>query len=560
MMPGRARSISRTVQVLGIGWLLLCCGLVRAQSGSPRRGAPAEGKFKIAGLMVNSLNGAPLGKARVSLIDTRNRAAAVWMITKEDGRFAFDSLPQGKFSLEGEKRGFLAAAYQQHEQFSTAIVTGAGFDTENLTLRLTPLAWLSGRVVDESGDAVRNAQLMLYVESHEGGVNRIARSRYATTDDEGYYEFAALAPGNYYVSVAARPWYAVHPSSTYVDGMGDLAPGVNRSLDVAYPRTFYNGATDSDAATPIAIGGGDHVTADIHLRPVPALHLFVHASEGQRGFSMPWIQKRVFDLSESVESEARGQVAPGVFEMVGIPAGRYSVGSRMASSGQLAAAAEMNLTKDTVVLDAGSSEPAGTVKVTARMARGEPLPRGLNLALRNAKMQFVAFVPLEANGEVTFDEVPPGKYALLVNSPLPPYTIARIASQGVETAGHDINVTAGASLELRASLVAAVVRVAGFAKRGGRPVSGVMVALVPKDPESHPERFLRDQTDLDGSFEMPGVLPGVYTIIAVEDAWDFPWMQPGALAKYVQHGQNLTIGELMQGSVELPDPVEVQLR
>jgi hypothetical protein len=175
-------------------------------------------------------------------------------------------------------------------------------------------------------------------------------------------------------------------------------------------------------------------------------------------------------------------------------------------------------------------------------------------------MQFVAFVPLEANGEVTFDEVPPGKYALLVNSPLPPYTIARIASQGVETAGHDINVTAGASLELRASLVAAVVRVAGFAKRGGRPVSGVMVALVPKDPESHPERFLRDQTDLDGSFEMPGVLPGVYTIIAVEDAWDFPWMQPGALAKYVQHGQNLTIGELMQGSVELPDPVEVQLR
>jgi len=27
-----------------------------------------------------------------------------------------------------------------------------------------------------------------------------------------------------------------------------------------------------------------------------------------------------------------------------------------------------------------------------------------------------------------------------------------------------------------------------------------------------------------------------------------------------QHGQNLTIGELMKGSVHLPDPVEVQPR
>jgi len=32
------------------------------------------------------------------------------------------------------------------------------------------------------------------------------------------------------------------------------------------------------------------------------------------------------------------------------------------------------------------------------------------------------------------------------------------------------------------------------------------------------------------------------------------------LARYVQRGQDLTIGELMKGSVHLPDPVEVQPR
>jgi len=64
--------------------------------------------------------------------------------------FEFDSLKPGKFSLQGAKRGFISAAYDQHEQFSTAIVTGVGFDTENLALRLTPLAQLGGKVIDES--------------------------------------------------------------------------------------------------------------------------------------------------------------------------------------------------------------------------------------------------------------------------------------------------------------------------------------------------------------------------------------------------------------------------
>jgi hypothetical protein len=54
------------------------------------------------------------------------------------------------------------------------------------------------------------------------------------------------------------------------------------------------------------------------------------------------------------------------------------------------------------------------------------------------------------------------------------------------------------------------------------------------------------------------VIPGSYTIVAVEDAWGLEWLQPNVLARYVQHGQNLTIGELMRGTVELPDPIEVQ--
>jgi hypothetical protein len=87
-----------------------------------------------------------------------------------------------------------------------------------------------------------------------------------------------------------------------------------------------------------------------------------------------------------------------------------------------------------------------------------------------------------------------------------------------------------------------------------------MVALVPKDLRTHIERFRRDQSNLDGTFMVGGILPGRYTLIAVEDAWGFAWMKAGVLEKYLSRGQELMIGELMNGRVTLPDPVEAQER
>jgi hypothetical protein len=132
--------------------------------------------------------------------------------------------------------------------------------------------------------------------------------------------------------------------------------------------------------------------------------------------------------------------------------------------------------------------------------------------------------------------------------------------QGSEVEGHDITVGEGSTVDINATLMAGLVSVEGVVKKNGKPVSGAMVALVPKDPRAHIERFRRDQSDLDGTFMVGGILPGKYTLIAVEDAWGFAWMKPGVLEKYLAHGQELTIGELMNGKVTLPDPVEAQAR
>jgi Carboxypeptidase regulatory-like domain len=539
----------------------LCCGRARAQSTPADRNAAADAGFKIAGTVVNALDGAPLGKARVTLVDTVNPANAAWIITSENGRFLFESIPPGKYALGGERRGFLGAGYQQHEQFSTAIVTGPGLNTENLVLRLTPLARLGGRIIDDSGDPVRNARVVLYVEDHRGGINRITRANMSSTDDQGTYEFAAIGPGNYFVSVAAKPWYAVHPTSSRLEGANNSSTGVARALDVAYPTTYFNGATDAENATPIHVVGGDRAQADIHLSPVPSLHLLIHdPNQEETGFSYPSFQKRVFDSVETMDVEVGQSVSPGVYELTGVPAGKYTVQSRHGNTGRPRQSAEIDLQKDGQELETSANEPAASVKLSVKMPRDEPAPKEIFLGLQDAQQRIVAYTQVDAAGQVLFEDVAAGKYTIVVNADGKRYAIVRMDSQGTAISGLEVNQTAGASIELNVHLAEGVVSVHGFAKRGGKPMAGIMIALIPKDPESHLDMFRRDQSDSDGSFVLPGVIPGSYTLVAVEDAWGFPWLQPGALTRYVKHGQDLTIGELMRGSVHLPEPVEVQPR
>src|SRR5690242_1144074 len=137
----------------------------------------AAGPFRVAGTIVSAQEGHPLSRARVSLQEVRNRQNQIFMITGDDGHFEFRNLPAGKYALNGAKRGYISAAYEQHEQFSTAIVTGAGLDTENLTLRQVRTAVLTGHVFDESGEPVRAATVTLWRDDHSAGVSRTVSYR-----------------------------------------------------------------------------------------------------------------------------------------------------------------------------------------------------------------------------------------------------------------------------------------------------------------------------------------------------------------------------------------------
>src|SRR5579862_3624789 len=133
---------------------------VRQVPNAPQ--ASEADSFRIAGVVESKIDGHPLAGTRVLIRDTKNPRRFGSVVTAEDGKFSFSSLPAGKYSLGGSKRGFVSSAYDQHDQFSTAIVTGAGLDTENLTLRLAPAAVITGKILDEANEPVREAVVTLY--------------------------------------------------------------------------------------------------------------------------------------------------------------------------------------------------------------------------------------------------------------------------------------------------------------------------------------------------------------------------------------------------------------
>jgi len=526
---------------------------VYAQTPGREQGQIPSGPYRIAGTVVNARGGNPLARTRVTIMDAKIRENIQFVITSDDGRFEFH-VPAGKFALQGAKRGFITAAYNQHDQFSTAIVTGAGIDAENLTLRLSPNAVLTGRVLDEFGEPVRSAQIIVYRENRFSGISRISRYRGATTDDQGKYEVTPLDEGTYFVSAKATPWYAVHPVSA-PEGTANAPVQVDPALDVSYPITYYGDTTETDEAAPIPVRGGDRLEADIHLNPAPALHLLFHVAEGGQ-VAFPQLQRPSFDGMEDVEPGNVQGVSPGVYELTGIAAGRYMV--RMPdSSGQLKEPTAVNLTSSQE-LDGSSGNSTSKVKVTvegAGAAAGRPTQ--IQIGLRNSKGRVITS-EVDAKGEANFTDVVPGKYDVLAGSQSEVYSVERITRDGGATSGRTLNVPAGASFSVSLSLVGGSVTVEGFAKRDGKGVSGAMVVLVPNNPEANHDRFRRDQSDLDGSFSLFNVSPGSYTVIAIENGWDLDWAKPAVLAHYGRHGQTVIVRAQAKGTLRLPEPVAVK--
>jgi hypothetical protein len=253
-------------------------------------------------------------------------------------------------------------------------------------------------------------------------------------------------------------------------------------------------------------------------------------------------------------------VSPGVWELSGVPQGNYKVGIFGGANRQELRSAEVSAATDGQKIDTSDIQALGSVKVFVQLVGEKTVPSTLAVALRIPRGNVKSWSNVDAKGEAQLQQVAPGRYEVVSWNMGRPYGIVHIGAEGCDLSGRLVMIDAGAAPSISLTLAAGVGEVEGVVKRNGKPLAGAMVVLVPNDPAGHLDLFRRDQSDLDGTFAVHNVVPGTYTILAIDDGWDLDWSRPEVIATYLQRGQTISVGGQANGTVKVADAVEAQPR
>jgi hypothetical protein len=255
--PGQT---SQTQQTLG------------AQRPAPPRDAASEkkGTAAIKGKITNS-EGRPLRRVQVRLSGESVPEGRL-VSTNGLGQYEIRDLPAGRYSLNASRAGYLGMSYGQTRpgEPGRPIELSDGQMMEKVDLVLPHTALISGRVLDEAGEPLAGANVLVMQMRFFNGKRRLTPVRGNTiTDDTGQYRLSGLEPGEYYVQASSRETWESDPPEKQMLG---------------FLPTFFPGSPNAAEAQRVRVRSGqDAVGTDISLQPGKVAHIAGTAfnSQGQ---------------------------------------------------------------------------------------------------------------------------------------------------------------------------------------------------------------------------------------------------------------------------------------
>jgi hypothetical protein len=529
-------------------FLLLAAALsMPAQPGASQQTRPPT--YAIAGAVVDFATGNPVRRAKISLSYANDETS----LTADDhGLFRFEGLQPGKYQIYASAPGYVGEGLNQHGGFFTAVVVGAGLDSEHVLFRIHPQAVIHGRVTDERGEPVRHASVTLYAADGHGTQRHILIRSGEQTDGLGEFRFAHLPAGSYFVAVQCNPWYAQTSfrfATRVVDNGAVFQRNFTRdylqkpdpTLDVVFPVTFYPGVTDEHSASPLNLSPGDTQEADIPMRAVPAVHLRVTNLPLQDN-GMPTISavQKVFGAMSVGLPTAMTQISPGEFEIAGLPPTDVTLLLNGNEPDKPSRTLEASVT-DGATLDTSRVGPAVTIfgRVILPPGSGEIGQAGLML-MRDGNSN--PFVRLKKDGSFSVAPVEAGSYRLRVDLSGTQQFIQKVSASGARLNGRELIINGGNDVQLTIVIAEGVGQITGFASLEGHSAAGVMVLLVPESGLDLDDDSRQDQSDSDGSFTLASIAPGKYRLLAIADGWSLDWRDPAVLKPYLAKAQSLQMG------------------
>src|ERR1035437_2184987 len=179
------------------------------------------------------------------------------------GKFQFTGLPPGTYRLSASHSGFFDHPARRPVSLGT---TGQVTDAE---IRLPPQSAIAGHILDEDGDPVGGARVLIFKQVYRDGREQWELlNTVSLASDTGEYRFPSLTTGRYLLQAQnLRPEV-------------DNRYGDSDKPKMVYVRTYYQNAPGQPAAVPVDVGVGAEVRGiDIHLiqivRPpiAPSVHV-----------------------------------------------------------------------------------------------------------------------------------------------------------------------------------------------------------------------------------------------------------------------------------------------
>ena len=558
--------------------------------------AAKVGTGRLRGRVLAGDSGSPVRRAqvRVSGPDIGTKTT----LTDGQGRFEVKDLPAGRFNVSVSKSGYVTMQYGQNRPYEPGrpieLTDAQVMDKADVALPRGSV--LAGRVVDEFGEAVAEADVTAMRLQYQNGRRRLTPTgRNGTTNDLGQFRIYGLPPGEYYVSATLR-----NMGSMVFDMLGGQGGPAGRGTPAetaGYASTYYPSTPNPGEAQRVAVAVGQELTSvDIQLQPVKLSRVtgLAMGSDGKpMGGAMVMLMPSMRDAMMFGPGGTSRTDKDGNFTISSVTPGEYTL-QVQSMGGMFTSTAGGNVMTFAFATSADGTPPGGTNPPAQRefgmaslSVNGEDItglvitgtrgakatgtitflggarPEGITSARVSAPATDADNNPMPAfggsqvkeTGAFELDSLVGGHTFRVGNLPRG-WVLKRVTFNGEDITDRGLEFKAGQDVEgIDIEVTNRTTSIAGAVSGPSGPLKDYTVIVFPVDDQKWTlpqNRWMASaRPDQEGQFRFGNLPVGQYYAIAVEYVAQGEWQDPEWLARAAKSASKFTLDEGANKTLDL---------